>query len=66
MTSTQYQRIEAEQIDRSEYPDPLMGRTIRDPEGREWVVTETNTKGGESVVADDLNWCYARAATVIE
>jgi hypothetical protein len=71
MTSTESERIAAELSDVIEHRDrlvasTLVGHTIRDPEGHEWVVTETGTKGGESIVRSDLGWCYARAATLVE
>jgi hypothetical protein len=66
MTSTQYERIEAEDIDPSDYAETLIGRTIRDPYDREWVVTETDTKDGEATVCGKLYWCYAGDATVID
>lgn len=55
-----------ERLDVSEYPETLLGRTIRDPEGREWIVTETDTKDGESTVCCKLYWCYAGDATGID
>lgn len=55
-----------EQIVSSQWPETLVGRTIRDPYGREWEVTEIDTKDGASTVGGDRYWCYADEAEVID
>ncbi len=55
-----------EPIISSQWPETLVGRTIRDPHGREWEVTEIDTKDGASTVGGDRYWCYADEAEVID
>jgi hypothetical protein len=50
----------------SEWPETLVGRTIRDLDGREWKVTEIETQDGEKVLCSKQYWCYAGEATVID
>ncbi len=55
-----------EQSEVSEHPEIFLGRTIRDPYGREWEVTGTDTKDGTSTVCGDRYWCYADEAEIID
>jgi hypothetical protein len=55
-----------EPIDVTEHPEILLGRTIRDPYGREWDVTETGMKDDTTIVRGERYWCCAYEAMVID